>query len=414
MSRLRFLVLAVFVVLLAACSQAAVAPSPAPQATAPSAVSSVQATPTVALSTGTSTSDAYQKALSCVTSQLPAEKYMTNEYLPTGPVDGPTPGGPGKLRKVKVGLSWVLNDEHAMFYNAVALGYFKDEGLDVELVAGGPGLDHIQTLGGGAVDIAVSPAGSSIPFAVASKTPIDIVAVGTILKGGPGVLLTVDPDLTAKERGDLTPKDLIGRTVTVQNGSDIYINMLLDKNGISRDQVKITTGAGFMPDALLTKPPEANFYLGWVMNQPRVLQKAGLTSKALSLRDWSYNEYGQTISVRRQTLSTQDGQDMVRRFLRATVRGTRYLLDHPAESAKYTVSQTAADIGLTEDQALWRFNAQEYLIVGVKDAKAVASLRQDTKKWETAMAALLQMDPKEWNDTMATYLQYNQLQLNCK
>lgn len=391
MSRLRYLVFVVLAALLASCSQAATSPAPVQQAVVPTIVPTTQSTTAVANAAGQTTSAAYEKALSCVASQLPAAKYMTNEYLPIGPVDGPTPGGPGKLRKVKVGLSWVLNDEHAMFYNAVALGYFNDEGLDVELVAGGPGKDHIQTLGGGVVDIAVAPAGSAIPLAVASKTPIQVRAVGTILKGGPGILLTADKDLLGRE---VTPNDLKNRTVAIQPGGEVYIDMLLDKNGVARDSVKIIE-AGFQPDVLLTDPPRADFFVAWVMNQPRFMDQAGVKWNALALRKWSYNEYSQTIAVRQDTLNTPDGQDVVRRFLRATARGTQYLLDHPAESAKIAVKY-AAEVKLTEDQAVWRFEHQKDLIVG------------------DSQTPLLQMDPKKWDEMMAMYLQYDQLQLSCK
>src|SRR5258708_2735852 len=131
----------------------------------------------------------YDAALACVKQNLPSEKYMTNASLPTAAtlakIDTPT-----TTKKIKVGMPWILDDEEAQLYNAIELGYFKDEGLDVELVSGGPGKDHIQTLGAGSVDIAFAAGGSSIPSAAVSPTPIDLVAVGTLLKDMPYALIT--------------------------------------------------------------------------------------------------------------------------------------------------------------------------------------------------------------------------------
>ena len=108
---------------------------------------------------------AYDKALSCVQEHIPASSYVTNDLVPTdADLSGITPLA--ETQKLRVGLSWVLNAEHSHIYNAIERGYFAEEGLEIELVPGGPGKNHIQTLGGGAVDIAFASSGSFIPQAL--------------------------------------------------------------------------------------------------------------------------------------------------------------------------------------------------------------------------------------------------------
>src|SRR3989344_682701 len=82
----------------------------------------------------------YEDALACVLGTLPAEIYSTNEFIPTvdeleniEPLD--------EVVHLKVGMPWVFNDEESAFYNAVALGFYEEEGLEIELLEGGPGLD---------------------------------------------------------------------------------------------------------------------------------------------------------------------------------------------------------------------------------------------------------------------------------
>ena len=42
------------------------------------------------------------------------------------------------LAKITVQLDWVAEPEHGGFYQALARGFFRDEGLDVTVVPGGP------------------------------------------------------------------------------------------------------------------------------------------------------------------------------------------------------------------------------------------------------------------------------------
>ena len=50
----------------------------------------------------------------------------------------PAQAGDAAPFKMTVQLDWVAEPEHGAFYTAEALGYFRDEGLDVTLLQGGP------------------------------------------------------------------------------------------------------------------------------------------------------------------------------------------------------------------------------------------------------------------------------------
>lgn len=360
---------------------AACAP-PAPQAGAPAAK------PTAV------TSMSYDQALVLVQECVPAKSYMTNEFLPTGHVDGPTPEKPAQTRSIKVGLAWIGNDEFAQLYIAQAQGYFAAEGLEVELVPGGPGIDHLKTLGGGVVDVAIAAGGDTIPAAHISTTPIDLVAVGTLLKDSPGVFITIDPDKLGRE---LTPKDFVG-VVGVQPAADIYALMVLDVAGLARNRISVVP-AGFTPDVLLAK--KANWYLGWLMNQPRLLDEQGIKWNALRASKFTYSSPSDTIAVRRETVNSLEGQDMVRRFLRAVYRGTQFMLEKPQEAATITAAWVAAntpDVTLTPMMIEQRFELQQELVVG------------------TDPTNLLSMNDAQWDRVVATNVQYGLLQLpeSCK
>ncbi|KKQ95843.1 MAG: Twin-arginine translocation pathway signal [Candidatus Woesebacteria bacterium GW2011_GWB1_43_14] len=325
----------------------------------------------------------YEEAMACVLENFPASGYTTNEFVPTDedladivPLD--------ETVHLRVGMPWVLNDEEAPWYIAEELGYFAEEGLEIELVAGGPGINHLLTLGGGVIDIAVVPGGAAVPRAIMSETPVDVVVVGTFLKGMPYTYITIDPELLGRE---LTPEDLIGRTVAIQSDADVYLNMLLDMYEIPRDQVEVSY-AGFTSDCLLVG--QCDFYSGWIMNQPRMLEQEGHEWNGLQYRDWVYDEYSDVIIIRPEMLEAEEGRDIVNRFLRATYRGIQFLLDNPEESAEIAVVY-GVDADLTVEQAMWRFEQQEHLVIGNDGLGLMAT------------------SPDVWDDMVAMLVQYGQI-----
>ena len=58
--------------------------------------------------------------------------------------------------KVKLQLQWVAQAQFAGYYAAVDQGYYEEEGLDVEIVEGGPDIVPQDVLSAGDVDYAIS------------------------------------------------------------------------------------------------------------------------------------------------------------------------------------------------------------------------------------------------------------------
>lgn len=321
----------------------------------------------------------YEKALSCVQDQIPATSYVTNDLVPTD-ADLADIAPLSEPKKLKVGLSWVLNAEHAHLYNAIERGYFSEEGLEVELVPGGPGKNHIQTLGGGAVDIAFASSGSFIPQALTSPTPIrGLVVLGSVLKGAPGALLTIDPELMGKE---LTPADLKGKIVA--GGPFLrFLPVMLDKAGLSESDVT-TIKAGFAPDALFAGA--ADFYFGWIFNQTAVIEARGHEWNAILWKDYAFDDFPISIVVKQSMLDDPAQADVAKRFVRAVYRGLSDVVSDPDGSADITVKHAIDAKGLTKEAVLFRFKEQEFLITN--DGQRL--LETDLSQWDQNNATLVQ------------------------
>ena len=56
---------------------------------------------------------------------------------------------------VKLQLKWVTQAQFAGYYVAEAKGYYKDAGLEVTIMPGGPDINPQQVLAGGGADVVV-------------------------------------------------------------------------------------------------------------------------------------------------------------------------------------------------------------------------------------------------------------------
>ena len=84
----------------------------------------------------------------------------------------PKVGEDGRIQ-VTFATDWKAQAEHGGFYQALALGYYANHGLDVQILQGGPGVNIPQMLAAGAVDMGL---GSN------NFIPLNLVEAGAPVK----------------------------------------------------------------------------------------------------------------------------------------------------------------------------------------------------------------------------------------
>ena len=367
--------LAVLVLLLSAC-------------TVPVAIPVSESGNGVAAEEVTDSDAEFERILACVEENFPAESYFTNDLLPD--VDAAWESMDcDSVDQVKVGMSWILNDGGAPWYNAVELGFFSDLCLEVELVRGSTGLGHLPTLVDGGVDFAVSAGGSLVPVFVYGADGEDIVVVGSLIKHSPYIWLGLDHDTPQDQRSDreLTPQDFIGKTVGIHEGEGHFFDFISGKYGISSDQVELVE-TGFTPDPVIAG--EMDYTGAWLINEPRLMEEQGYMNwVAFRFGEWGWDDYSEVMTVRRATL--EENPDLVRRYLAAVIQGLMYVLDNPEASAEIAV-RYAVDAQLTKELALRRFQLQEALVV---DADGLPFGHMSGERWNAQVASMIQYDQME-------------------
>ncbi len=113
----------------------------------------------------------------------------------------------GTLTPITVQLDWVAEPEHGGFYQALARGFFRDEGLDVTLIPGGPNAFATQKVASGQAQFAQADSTNTI-LAIAQGIPVTNFAA--VFQHDPSVLMFhADSPVTRFE--DLAGRSLMAR-----------------------------------------------------------------------------------------------------------------------------------------------------------------------------------------------------------
>lgn len=324
-----------------------------------------------------------------VRERFPADTYMTNAYLPkAGDFESYTASAPAEARTIRVGMPWVRSDGFSPLYIGIEKGFFEAVGLKIEMVAGGPGRDHLQTLVGGQVDFAITADGMNLPVFAASRTSGDVVGLASFLKKNPVAYLSLDASIPSSEKSsaEVTYEDFNDSAIGVLRGRTHYVEFLVDHFKMDPDRVRVRW-TGSTPDALITGV--VDHWAAWILDQPRLLEQNGYHNwRPFFFHDLGWKQYCDIVVTRRPTLESDP--EMVRRFLAALDRALDFYFANPDESAEIT-SRYAIDVNFTPEDVKRRY-AIEHEIVRGDDG-----------------LPLLHMDPVRWNEVTTTLIQYGMI-----
>ena len=168
---------------------------------------------------------------------------------------------------VKLQLKWVTQAQFAGYYVAASKGYYKDEGLDVTILPGGPDIAPEQVIAGGGADVIVD----WMPAALAAREKgLPLVNIAQPFKHS-GLMLTC-----LKESGVASPADFKDKTLGVWfYGNEYPFLSWMGKLGLKTDGSAggvTVLKQGFNVDPLLQK-------------------------QAACISTMTYNEYGQVLDA---------------------------------------------------------------------------------------------------------------------
>jgi NitT/TauT family transport system substrate-binding protein len=283
----------------------------------------------------------------------------------------PTGGaGTGGLRKVKLLLNWFPEAEHGGYYAALVHGYYREAGLDVEIVPGGPNVPVIQQTAGRQVEFSVANA-DPILFGRAGDAPV--VAVMAPLQVSPRCIMV------HKESGIRSFEDL--RNVTLAMSSTGAFSHYLRKR-FPLEGVRVVPYSGSVAPFLLDKRYAQQ---GYVFSEPHVARGKGADPTVLSVADVGFNPYTSCLVTHQELI--REEPEMVRNMVEASVRGWEKYLREPQDA-----NARIHDLNPEMEMSLLALGAKD-LIPLVRDKVAVKEGigHMSEERWNTLARQLIEI-----------------------
>jgi len=233
------------------------------------------------------------------------------------------------LFPVRVQLKWFHQFQFAGYYTALEKGYFREAGIDVTLVEGGPMVSPVEQVLSGAAEFGIGT--SSLLIARSRGQPI--VAVAAIFQHSPYILVTRDdPEIRS-------PRDLEGKSIMVEpNAEELFA--YLNRAGVDVSAVNMVAHSGFAPDIL---DGDVIGMTAYTTTDPYDLKMAGQPYRVFDPKLVGIDFYGDTLFT--TEAFAEKHNDRVVAFRDALIRGWRYALQNRDEIIDLIKSnyQTRAD-----------------------------------------------------------------------
>ncbi|WP_088042918.1 ABC transporter substrate-binding protein [Bacillus sp. EAC] len=255
-----------------------------------------------------------------------------------------TSQGNKKQKKVTVVLDWTPNTNHTGLFVAKDKGFFKDEGLNVEIISPGQtGAD--QLVATGKADFGVSYQ-ESITQARVQNVPI--VSIAAIIQHNTSGFAS------PKAKQIETPKDFEGKTYGGW-GSPVekaILNSLMSKENADVNKLSIVNmGDADFFTAVKKDIDFAWIYQGWTGIEAEL---RGEKLNMVYLTDYSkkLDYYTPVLATNEKMIS--DNPKIVKAFMKAVSNGYNYSIDHPKEAASILLKDNPdLDKQLVEKSQIW-------------------------------------------------------------
>lgn len=289
-----------------------------------------------------------------------------------------------KGEKVTVVLDWTPNTNHTGLYTALENGYYKDQGLDVEIVQPPEG-GAASLVASGKADFGISYQ-EEVTYAKTSDDPLPIKAIAAVIQHNSSGFAS------PKDKNIKTPKDFEGKIYGGwgSESETAAIKAVMEKTGADFDKVTIADiGQDDFFTATTNSVDFAWIYEGWDVVQAK-LKNFDLNFIPLNQFDKRLDYYTPVI-ISNETL-LNDNPELAKKFMKATTEGYQFAIDNPEEAAKILVKHAPE---INEELAI---ESQKFLASKYKD---------DAPRWG-------EMKDEVWNNYTAFLKEYGLINKDLK
>jgi NitT/TauT family transport system substrate-binding protein len=281
---------------------------------------------------------------------------------------------PEPLQTIRLPMGYLPSVQYAPFYVADARGYFAEEGLALEFDYAFE-TDGVKLVGANELPFSLA-SGEQVLLARQQDLPV-VYVLGWWQDYPVAIAASVASGIDE-------PADLVGRTVGIPLlGGASYVGYaaLMSANGLPLDAATLQVIGFTQAEALQAGQVEAAVV--YVNNEPIVLARQGFPVEVLRVAD--YVTLASNGIITNETI-LRDDPELVRRMLRATVRGLQDTLDDP--EAAFEICKSYVEGLSGEAESIQRQVLAESLLFWKADRLGYSQ----PAAWENMEQVMLQAD----------------------
>jgi NitT/TauT family transport system substrate-binding protein len=281
------------------------------------------------------------------------------------------PGDSG-LTKIVFQADWYPQPEHGGFFTALAKGYYKDEGLDVTILPGGPYISVEKQVSAGSAQFGM---GSSDKVLESNSQGQPLVAVAATMQHDPqGIMVRKDSTIHSFS-------DLNGHSVAIKVGESTWFEFIVKRYQLNNVHVvpAMMNVANFVADPQYIQQAFAT-------SEPYFAHQAGVETRVLLVSDAGYSPY-RVMYTTRDFL--QQHPETVAKFVRASLKGWKDYLSDPTP-AHAMIAKLNPALNPEWMQFTWTQLRDGHFVAGEDPAGAQLG-QMDPKRWATMYEQLVDL-----------------------
>ncbi len=249
--------------------------------------------------------------------------------------------------KITMVLDWTPNTNHTGLFVALEKGYFKEQGLDVEIVQPPDG-GAATLVATGKADFGISYQ-EEVTFAKTSEDPLPIKAIATVIQHNTSGFAS------PKSKSIISPKDFENKTYGGWGSpsEDAILDAVMKKEGKDFNKLKVVDiGQDDFFSATSKNIDFAWIFEGWDVVEAN---RRGIDLNFIPIGkvDKRLDYYTPLIISNEKLL--KENPATAKKFLEAATKGYKYAIENPVEAAKILVKHAPE---IDEELAI---KSQEYL-----------------------------------------------------
>lgn len=219
------------------------------------------------------------------------------------------------LRTVRLQLKWKHQYQFAGYYAAIEKGYYRDAGLDVQLLEAQPHETPFDAVAAGRAEFGTS----TTDILIARSKGFKPVVLANIFQHSPHIIITKE------DSGIRYVHDLIDKRIATEPfAADLYAFLLAE--GMKPDRIKVEE-LDFSMDKFING--EVDAITAYSTDQLFPLQQAGYKLNILWPSSSGIDFYGDLLFTREELINKEP--KLVERFRSASLKGWAYALNNQEE-----------------------------------------------------------------------------------